>query len=363
MDDLDRSLTLRCGLTLPDRIAMAPLTNTQSHPDGTLGEEEFRWLSRRAHDGFRFISTCATFVSEEGHAWPGQLGIASDAHLPGLTRLATALREHGSHAIVQLHHGGAKADLAPGQPLSTSDGGPANTRAATHADLDRVIDDFVAAARRAEQAGFAGVEIHGANGYLFTQFLAPLDNPRTDEYGGDLPGRAKLLRRAMQAVRAAVAPGFAVGVRLSPVDVWAQRGLVLDDGLEVGRWMAQDGADFVHLSLGDAAGGPPHEPERGSVARAFRDALPDDVPIFTAGGIWTREDALRATAAGADVVVLGRAAIAHPDWPVASAQPGWEPVRPTWSPDYLRSVDVGEALIGYLGGFPGMVEGGKPGRG
>lgn len=363
MDAIDRPLTLRCGLEVPQRIALAPLTNTQSEPDGTLGEQELQWLVRRARDGFRWISTCATFVSEEGHAWRGQLGIASDAHLPGLTRLAAALSEHGAAAVVQLHHGGAKADLAPERPLSTVDGGKANCRGATGDDIERVIADFVAAARRAEQAGFAGVEIHGANGYLFTQFLAPEDNPRTDAYGGDLAGRARFLRETLRAVRSSVSSGFAVGVRVSPVDVWSQRGLVLADGVQVGRWLAEDGADFVHLSLSDASGPPPHELEAGSVARAFRDALPEDVPILAAGGIWTREDARRATDAGVDVVVLGKAAMAHPDWPSASARPGWEPTRLPWTEEHLRSVDLGERFLDYIRNFSGMVEGGAPPRG
>ncbi len=359
---LHRSLELRCGLELPERIGLAPMTNIQSNLDGTLHEDEYRWLVRRARDGFRVVSTCAAFVSEEGKAWAGQLGVASDAHDAGLRRLAAGLRDNGAVSILQLHHGGAKAELAPGQPLSTADGGPANSRGATQADIDRVIADFVAAATRAERAGFDGVEIHGANGYLFTQFLAPEDNPRTDGYGGDLAGRARLLRETMCAVRAAVSPGFAVGVRLSPVDVWAKRGLVLDDGVEVARWMAEDGADFVHLSLGDAGGAPAHEPDRGPVARAVREALPAEVPIFAAGGVWTREDAARAIDAGVDVVVVGRAAIAHPEWPRVFEGPEWEPVRPTWSRDLLRSKDVSERLLGYLGNFSGMVEGGAPKR-
>lgn len=352
-------ITLPCGLTVDSRFAMAPLTNKQSHPDGTLGEDELVWLTRRARDGFRWISTCAAFVSEEGHAWRGQLGIATDDHVPGLTRLAAALHEHDARAVVQLHHGGAKAMLAPDK-LST--GGPKGSRAATPDDLKRVVEDFVAAARRAETAGFDGVEIHGANGYLFTQFLAPKDNPRQDAYGGDLEGRARLLRETIRAVQGAVASSFAVGVRLSPVDAWSRRGLILADGVQVGRWAAQDGVDFVHLSLSDASGPAPHEWNTGPVARAFRDALPAAVPIFAAGGIWTRDDAQRAFDAGVDVAVLGRASIAHPDWPAASEQPGWEPKRPPWTADDLRSVDVGDDLVEYLRGMSGMVEGGAPSR-
>lgn len=357
-----QSLTLRCGLRLHERIAMAPLTNTQSAKDGCLGEDELRWLARRARDGFRWISTCAAFVSEEGHAWQGQLGISDTRHLDGLTRLASALHEHGARSVVQLHHAGVQASLAPGARLGPVADDTANVRAATPEDIRRVTEDFVAAAQLAERAGFDGVEIHGANGYLFTSFLAPADNTRDDDYGGNLAGRARLLREVMRAVRASVSASFAVGVRLSPVDVWSQRGLVLDDGVRVGQWMAEDGADFVHLSLADAAAPPLHEPGKPPVARAFRDALPGEVPIFAAGNIWTREDAAQATAAGVDVVVLGRAAIAHPDWPSASTKSGWQPTRPTWSADYLQQADVGPDLLAYLARLPGLVEGGKPRR-
>ncbi|MGK0360142.1 MAG: 2,4-dienoyl-CoA reductase-like NADH-dependent reductase (Old Yellow Enzyme family) [Bradymonadia bacterium] len=360
MDALDQAFVLRCGLRVAGRVAMAPLTNTQSEVDGRLGEAEFCWLVRRARDGFPFISTCAAFVSAEGQAWRGQLGISTDAHLPGLTTLAAALAEQGSIAVVQLHHAGAKAERAP-QPLSTAD--VDGSRGATADDIDRVIVDFVAAARRAETAGFAGVEIHGANGYLFTQFLAPEDNPRTDGYGGDLAGRARFLRETVRAVRAAVSPGFAVGVRLSPVDTWARRGLMLDDSLQVARWLVEDGVDFVHLSLRNASGRPPFEDESPVVVRAMRAALPDDVAIFVAGGIWDRADALQALTAGADFAVLGRASIVHPDWTSASKALDFEPMRPPWSLAHLRAVDAGEAMIAYLKGFRGMVEGGALPRG
>ncbi|MBX2798507.1 MAG: NADH:flavin oxidoreductase [Myxococcales bacterium] len=351
--------TLRCGLALRDRVALAPLTNTQSHADGTLSDDELTWLRARAEGGFRWISTCAAHVSEEGHAWEGQLGVASEAHVEGLTRLATALREAGAHSVVQLYHGGARATLAPDK-LTTADGD--GVRGATAGDLARVQADFVAAAVRSEAAGFDGVEIHGANGYLFTQFLAPEDNPRTDAWGGDLAGRAKLLLDTLRAVRAAVSPGFAVGVRLSPVDTWWRRGLVLADGAQVARWVAEAGADFVHLSLSDAAGSPPHEDTDVPVARVVRDALPPEVPLFAAGGIWTRADAARAHDAGVDVVVLGRSAIAHPDWPRVSSASDFEPLRPPWPPEHLSSVAVGPDLLRYLEKFPGMVVGGTPAR-
>lgn len=347
----DAPLTLPCGVRLVDRLALAPLTNTQSAPDGTLGDDELRWLRARAEGGFRFVSTCAAWVHPTGQAWRGQLGVADDRHLPGLTRLARALHDAGSVAVVQLHHGGAKATQAPGGPLGPSEDA-AGTRAATEAELIELVDAFAGAAARAEAAGFDGVELHGANGYLFTQFLGPLSNRRQDAWGGDLEGRARLLRQAVQAVRARVSPGFAVGVRLSPVDTLEVRGIVLADSLQVVRWLAEDGVDFVHLSLRDGAAA---DADGTVIARACREALPSAVALFAAGGVWTADDALRLMDAGADVVVVGKAAIGTPDWPRAMRTPGFVPLRPPFTRDHLRAVAVGPAFLAYLEGMRGLV--------
>lgn len=358
---LDRPLTLRGGATLPNRAALAPLTNTQSHDDGTLGDDELHWLEARAAGGFGFVATCAAYLHPGGKAWQGQLGVADDAHLPGLTRLAAAVKAHGAFASVQLHHGGVQAALAPdGQRIAPAAGNGA--RAATEDDLTTVVMATVAAAQRAAAAGFDGVEIHGANGYLFTQFLAPADNPRTDRWGGDLEGRARLLRATMQLVRAHVPEGFAVGVRLSPVDTWAQRGLVLEDGVQVAKWMADDGADWVHLSLRSAWGPPPFEDTPTPVARAVRDALPDDVPVMAAGGIRTADDVQRALDAGVDLPAVGKAAIGYPDWPRRVADPSWTPAATPWSRAMLHDAAVSDRFLTYLERFAGLVEGGRPAR-
>ncbi|MGH1345696.1 MAG: tRNA-dihydrouridine synthase [Nannocystales bacterium] len=360
MTSLASPLSLRCGATLPHRVALAPLTNLQSNSDGTLHEDEFRWLTRRA-GSFSLVSTCAAYVSDEGKAWDGQLGIAGKQHEPGLARLATAIGETDSLGLVQLHHAGAKATEAEVK-LSTEDDAEAGVRGATPSDLERVTDAFVAAARRAERAGFAGVEVHGANGYLFTQFLAPLDNKRTDEYGGDLDGRARFLRETMHAVRASTSSSFIVGVRISPVDTWDRRGLTLADARPLVASLAEDGADYVHLSLRDAAGSAPFEDSAQPVVTQLREALPSEVALLAAGGVWTRADAQAVRECGADVVVVGRAAIAHPDWPSDIDDPSFSPKRPPWGPQMLRNAAVGADLLTYLERFPGMVEGGTPAR-
>src|SRR3569833_3914964 len=106
---LHESLRLRSGLVIPNRVALAAMTNGQSHPDGTLGDDELRWLERRAEGGFGLVCTCAAYVAKDGKAWDGELGVDSDADVPGLTRLATAIKRHGATAYVQLFHGGVRA--------------------------------------------------------------------------------------------------------------------------------------------------------------------------------------------------------------------------------------------------------------
>lgn len=355
---LDQPITLRCGVTLPNRIAMAPLTNVQSNLDGTLHEDEFNWLTRRAGH-FGLVSTCAAYVSEEGHAWAGQLGISEDKHIPGLTRLAKAITEKGSIPMIQLHHAGIKAELAP-RKISTADG--EGVMGASLEDIKRIVRDFTAAAVRAEKAGYAGVEIHGANGYLFTQFLAPKDNTRTDLYGGDIAGRARFLRETVQAVRSATPSKFMVNVRISPVDIWDKRGLVLSDSIQVAKWLSEDGVDIIHLSLRNASGPAPFEQNEISVVRAIRDAVPAEVKIASAGGILTRDDAGKTEASGADLVVLGRASIVHPDWPTVSKIEDFIPISPPWDPDYLSQIAIGPKFLQYLNRFPGLIVGGTPAR-
>lgn len=355
---MQNPLSLKSGLELPNRFALAPLTNTQSNMDGTLHEDELRWLVRRA-GYFGLISTCAAYISLEGKAWEGQLGIAEDLHIRGLERLSHAIHQKGSKVIVQLYHGGAKAELSPQKISSSASEG---VREATAQDIERITNDFVKAAQRAEIAGFDGVEIHGANGYIFTQFLSPVLNQRKDEYGGPLENRARFLRKVTQMVRENVADTFAVFVRISPVDLHARLGLTLGDSVQVAKWLAEDGADVIHLSLREAWGPAPHEEDRSAVVSKIKEAVGNRAMVAAAGGIWTQEDAQRLFDAGGDIAVVGKAAIVHPDWPIASLRPDFEPIKSNWTVDYLRSVDVGERFIEYLKKFPGLVQGGAPPR-
>jgi 2,4-dienoyl-CoA reductase-like NADH-dependent reductase (Old Yellow Enzyme family) len=152
MTKLFAPLTFRSGAVAPNRIALAPMTNGQSLPNGDLGADELAWLARRVDGGFGMITTCAAYVARDGKAWAGELGIDDDSHLPGLTQLAARIRTGGGLGLVQLFHGGVRATRAQSgeQPWSASaylEDSPSYEvpRAATETDLERVIAQFAAA--------------------------------------------------------------------------------------------------------------------------------------------------------------------------------------------------------------------------
>ena len=354
--DLFEPFRFRNGIWAPNRLALAALTNSQSHADGTLSDNELHWLNLRAEGGFGIVTSCAAHVSKLGQGWPGALGVSDDAQLPGLTRFAHEMHQRKSLALMQIFHGGLRADqtVCGGQPISASDGGPTGARAATEHDLEQVIEDFAQAAVRAHAAKMDGIEIHGAHGYLFTQFLSTTENHRTDQWGGSYENRARLLRRTMQAVRARVPKDFVVGVRISPEDGGNARGIDLDESLQLAKWLADDGIDFLHMSLWDAFKPSIKRPAEHPLD-IFKRVIPADLPIFAAGHIWDRNDAQKVLDLGADVIALGRSAILNPNWPKDIIDPAWQPKRLPTTSAHLLSVGLQPVFINRLKPRPGFI--------
>lgn len=356
MNDLFTPLTFTRGPGMKNRFMLAPLTNQQSHPDGTLSDEEFRWLTMRAEGGFGLTMTCAAHVQANGQGFAGQLGVFGDEHLPGLTRLAEAIRAEGSVSIVQLHHAGMRSpeELIGGQPVSASDDEETNARALTTAEVETLRDDFIAAAVRSERAGFDGVELHGAHGYILCQFLASTTNRRDDRYGGSEENRNRLLLEIIEGIRRDCGPDFMLGVRLSP----ERFGIKLAEARRLAQQlMTEDRIDFLDMSLWDVFK-TPEEPEfadRDLLGR-FTDLERGNVRLGAAGKIRTPADAERALAAGLDWVMLGRAAILHHDFPNRYAEdPAFTPVSLPVTGDYLRSEGLSDAFVGYMSGWAGFV--------
>jgi 2,4-dienoyl-CoA reductase-like NADH-dependent reductase (Old Yellow Enzyme family) len=314
------------------------------------------------------IESCATHVTENGQGWQGEWGIYDDRHTPDWKRAADSMHAHGALLFAQLFHGGERAMRVEGRvPISAAasgtPGGKDEVRAASTSDIEHVIEAFVAAARRAESAGADGIELHGAHGYVLCQFLRADLNNRTDGWGDTLEGRARMIRTVLQEIRKRVSPQFVIGVRLSPENGGFMKGLDLDESVQTAQWLCEDGADFIHVSLWDAHKNTTKRPEEHPTT-VFAKALPSEVPIITAGKLWTTEDADHQLQLGASAVALGRAAITTQDWPLRVVRDAGEPFWTPVSADHLREQNLGETFVAYMKRWAGFVseeDGGKAG--
>jgi 2,4-dienoyl-CoA reductase-like NADH-dependent reductase (Old Yellow Enzyme family) len=339
------------GPPMPNRFMLAPLTNQQSHVDGTLSDDEHRWLLMRAQGGFGLTMTCAAHVQAVGQGFAGQLGVFGDEHLDGLRRLAADMNATGTVSYVQLHHAGnrAPADLIGGQPVCPSDDPETGARALSTAEVERAVADFVAAAVRAERAGFGGVELHGAHGYLICQFLSSELNRRTDQYGGSLENRSRFLFEIIDGIRRECGPDLALAVRLSP----ERFGMKVAEIVEVyGRLVDSGAVDLIDMSLWDH-----HRvaQDAGFEGRSLLDVFAElprgDVRLGVAGKIHDPADVQFVLDSGVDIPVLGRVAILHHDYPHRlQADPGFVPRRPPVAPEVLAEEGVSPSFITYLAG-------------
>jgi 2,4-dienoyl-CoA reductase-like NADH-dependent reductase (Old Yellow Enzyme family) len=356
MKNLFQAMSLKNGSVMRNRFMLAPLTNTQSHEDGRLSDDEYRFLTMRAKGGFGLTMTCASHVQANGKGFSGQLGCFSDDHLPGLTRLADGIRAEGSLAVLQLHHAGMRSppELIDGQPVCPSDNEKTAARGLEPKEVEQLAERFIDAAVRAETAGFDGVELHGAHGYIIGQFLSADINRRTDRYGGSLENRARLMFDIIDGIRRRCSPGFLLGLRLSP----ERFGMQLNEVIELtGRLMTEAQIDFLDMSLWDVFKEPEEPGLKGKTLLEHFTALDrGQVRLGVAGKISTARDAQHCLEAGADFVIVGRAAILHHDFPEKiRSNPGFEPVSLPVSAAYLRKEGLGEPFIQYMRRWEGFV--------
>jgi 2,4-dienoyl-CoA reductase-like NADH-dependent reductase (Old Yellow Enzyme family) len=347
--DLHEPLALAHGPALANRVLLAPLTNWQSHADGTLGDDEYRWLLLRAQGGFGLTMTCAAHVQASGQGFPGQLGIWSDAHLPGLARLAAGIHAAGSVSSVQIQHSGRRADprLTGQQAVAPWDDAETGARAMSTAEVEQLIEDFTLAALRAEHAGFHGVELHGAHGYLLGQFLDAEHNHRADRYGGAFENRSRVLLEIMAGIRARTGPGFQLGLRLSP----ERFGVTLPEARALARAVLAGGQlDYLDMSLWDCFKAPQDDAFKARpLIDHFTDLPRGDTRLGVAGKIMDTATAQRCLAHGADFVLIGRGAMLHHDFArLALADPAFCAVARPVSRAYLAGEGLGPVFIDYV---------------
>jgi len=342
------ALDLLRGPAWANRLALAPLTNKQSNADGTLSDDEREWLVARARGGFGLVMTCATYVAPAGQAWVGQLGISDDRHLPGLTRLAEELRAAGTVSSVQLHHGGLRADAeVSGRQLVAPWGDDAKgVRELTTAEVHAAVDDFVTAAARAERAGFDGVQVHGAHGYLVGQFLDARHNHREDGYGGSAEDRSRFLREVLEGIRQTTGPDFQLGLRLSPERFGIELG---DAAALVAEVMAGGQLDHLDLSLWDARKQPHGLDGDRLLLDHFAELPRHGVRLGYAGKILSAADVAWCAEHGADFVSIGTGAIIHHDFAGrVVADPAFVSTPQPVTRAHLEAEHVGPGFIDYL---------------
>jgi 2,4-dienoyl-CoA reductase-like NADH-dependent reductase (Old Yellow Enzyme family) len=357
VDRVFEPVTFRRGPAMPNRFMLAPLTNSQSHADGSCSAEEHRWLTMRAEGGFGATMTAAAHVAAVGQGFPGQIGVFDDHHIEGLALLASTIQSNGSVALLQLHHAGNRspADLIGTTPVFPSDHADTGARALSLDEVEATVEAFVAGAVRADRAGFDGVEIHGAHGYLVCAFLSAELNRRTDRYGGSLENRARFLFEIVEGIRRRCRPDFILGVRLSPerfalrlpeiVDVASA--LLLDDRIE-----------FLDVSLWDCFKKPVAHPDGERLLLDYFTDLPrGETRLGVAGNLRTPADVRSVLDTGVDIAIIGRAAIIHHDFPNRlAADPAFAPLLPPVSRDHLLSEGVSPGFLTYLdASFKGFV--------
>ena len=315
------------SMPMRNRLIAGPMEKALANLDGSLNERYIAYARERAKGGAALIHLESTYVSPEGRGNPYQVGCHGDHVIPGLTRVADAIHEHGGKLAIQLNHGGRQSSaiahhrqpIAPSAvPCSFLDPGSI-PREMTRVDIDRVISDFVRATERCLKAGVDMIHIHGAHGYLLGQFLSPQSNKRVDDYGGSLENRARLALEVLAAIRATVGPDYPIGYRLSAVE-YVDGGLQIDESAQFARMLADAGIDLI-----DVAGAvyesmakmfqTPESPKGGFVAEAaaIRAAVGELTPVSVAQRLNDPEfaDAVMARE-GFEYITLARAFHADP---------------------------------------------------
>jgi len=339
-------LTIR-SVTLRNRIGVSPMCQ-YSADNGLANDWHYVHLGSRAVGGAGIVIVEATAVAPEGRITPGCLGLWSEQHIEPLARIASFLKQHGAVAAIQIAHAGRKASAAlpwhGGAHLSEAQGGwetiapsaipfgadlPKVPRAMTEADIARVQNDFVATAKRALAAGFEWLELHAAHGYLFSEFLSPLANQRTDKYGGSFENRIRFLLDSVRAVRRVWPDKLPLAVRISAID-WKEGGWDIEQSIALAKVLKPEGVDLMDCSSGGVVPDAKIKVEPGyQVPFAEKVRHGANIPTAAVGFITEPKQADDIVRSGkADVVLLARQMLVDPYWPAHASKALGHKIQP-----------------------------------
>ncbi|MBQ0070292.1 MAG: NADH:flavin oxidoreductase [Spirochaetales bacterium] len=309
---------------LQNRLVMPPMASGTSTEEGFVTDDLIAYYTERIENGsVGLVVTEHAYVTERGKASPRQLSIASDEAIPGLKRLVEAIHGCGSAVLCQINHAGSAAraevtGLAPEAPSAVphpSRKDPETPEEMTKEEILKAEEAFLAAALRAQKAGYDGVEIHSAHGYLLNQFYSPLSNKRTDEYGGTLENRLRMLMEIVKKVREAVGEEFLIAVRFGGSD-YREGGSTLDDAARGAALLEACSVDLLDVSGGMCFYVNPNDKAPGyfrNLSLAIKEKV--TLPVVLTGGIERREDAdALLEEECADMIGVGRAILKDPKW-------------------------------------------------
>jgi 2,4-dienoyl-CoA reductase (NADPH2) len=323
------------GLALRNRVVMAPMTTWSANPDGSISEAELDYYRRRVQ-GVGMVITGCTHVTENGIGFTDEFAAYDDYFIPSLRRLAEATKSGGAPAILQIFHAGNKAvvDVVPGGELVSASAvnalaapfnrGDVTPRALSHDEVLEMVHAFGEATRRAIEAGFDGVELHGAHGFLLQNFFSPRYNQRDDEWGGSPDKRMRfalaVVREAKQVIAMHAKRPFLLGYRISPEER-EDGGYRVPDICNLVDGLIAEGIDYLHVSLNDVLGARPLGADTRLTVEQLIAHVGNRIPVLAAGMLRTPEQAQAALNLGLSLVTVGKGLVMNPDW-VGLAQSG-----------------------------------------
>jgi NADPH2 dehydrogenase len=309
-------------LTLKNRLVMPPMATSKSENDGKVSQAILDYYAEKSKGGFiGMIIIEHSFISQDGKASAGQLSIAEDSDVEKLKELVKAIHGNGSKVAMQINHAGSAAKtevtgceiVGPSAVNNPRQG--SMPRELTKNEISEIVNSFKDSARRVKEAGFDAVEIHSAHGYLLNQFLSPLTNKRTDEYGGDVKGRIKIHLEVIKAVREAVGGDFPILLRLGASD-YIEGGTTIDDSKLATVEFEKAGIDVLDISGGFCGYVVPGTTEQGyfsSLTKELKEVVA--IPVILTGGITEASATEKLLSEGkADLIGVGRAILKDSKW-------------------------------------------------
>ncbi|WP_138750913.1 NADH-dependent flavin oxidoreductase [Paenibacillus sinopodophylli] len=325
---LFESFTFKNGMNLRNRVVMSPMTTWASEDDYMISDEEVNYYKKRVN-GVGLVITGCTHVQANGIGFTHEFAAYDDSFIPSLRKLANAAKSGGAPAVLQIFHAGNKAlpSLTPnGEVVSSSAveteatafAPSATPRALSKEEISEVIHAFGETTRRAIEAGFDGVEIHGAHGFLLQNFVSPYFNKREDEWGGSLENRLRfplaVLQEMNNVIKKHATQPFILGYRISPEET-EEGGLRLKDSYALIDCLIGEGVDYVHVSLAAALSSKPVDSQdEKTYVELVVEHVSDRVPVMAAGSLATPDEVATVLDKGLTLAAIGHTLIMNPDW-------------------------------------------------